>query len=413
MKWTWVWLNCVVAAYWSLAAFGDLPKSLTISAANVDRTDTIVSFALPADAPQGDVVLRDDSGKTTTILCTSGRQAWLVLDSLPAGTSRTYKIDPSAPRSNDHPAVAIEKAKTGGAIKASAFDGSQSHEILTYQSEKTPLPPGYDPAYQRGGYISPVYTPTGKLLTDDYPDNHKHHHGIWFPWTKTEFEGRHPDFWNMATKTGRVEPDDQAPQFSAGGSVCGTIRGFHRFIDMTAKAAEKVALREQWDIVVYRQLGPAGKPYFVFDLTSTQNALDVPLLLPKYYYGGLGYRGRAEWNGKGDVVTMLSSEGKTRANGNETRGKWMWVGGKAEGGATIGLAIFCHPDNFRAPQPIRFNPEMPFVCYAPSQLGDWKIEPGTPYVSRYRFIAADGAADVKEIERLWADYAQPPKVTVN
>src|SRR6266566_5163143 len=47
--------------------------------------------------------------------------------------------------------------------------------------------------------------PSGKLLTDDYPPDHKHHHGIWSPWTKTEFEGRHPDFWNMGQKLGRVE----------------------------------------------------------------------------------------------------------------------------------------------------------------------------------------------------------------
>jgi len=40
------------------------------------------------------------------------------------------------------------------------------------------------------------------------------------------------------------------------------------------------------------------------------------------------------------------------------------------------------------------------------------IEPGKPYVARYRVIAADGPADAKEIERLWNDYANPPKVTV-
>jgi hypothetical protein len=395
-----------------MVALGDLPKSVTISAGDIDRTDTIVSFGLPAGAPKGAWVLTDDSGKVTSVW-SDGSQAWLVLDAIPRGGSHTYKLEPVNGGEAANAGVVIEKAKAGGAIKASAVDGRQYREVLTYQSEKTPLPAGYDPAYQRGGYISPVYTPTGKLLTDDYPDNHKHHHGVWFPWTKTEFEGRHPDFWNMGAKTGRVEPDDQPPQFSAAGSVCATIRGFHRFIDMTTKP-ERVALREQWDIVVYRQIvATVGrKPYFVFDLTSTQNALDAPLLLPKYHYGGLGFRGRAEWNGKGDAVTMLSSEGKTRENGNETRGKWMWVGGKAEGGATIGIAILCHPDNFRAPQPIRFNPDMPFACFAPSQLGDWKIEPGTPYVSRYRFIAADGAADVKEIERLWGDYAQPPKVTV-
>ena len=55
-----------------------------------------------------------------------------------------------------------------------------------------------------------------------------------------------------------------------------------------------------------------------------------------------------------------------------------------------GIAILCHPENFRAPQPMRLHPKEPFVCYAPSQLGDWAIEPGRPYVSRYRFVVKDG-----------------------
>ena len=61
---------------------------------------------------------------------------------------------------------------------------------------------------------------------------------------------------------------------------------------------------------------------------------------------------------------------------------------------------------------MRLNPDEPFFCYAPSQGGDWVIEPGKPYVARYRFIVADGPVDAKEIERMWNDYATPPKVTV-
>ena len=77
-----------------------------------------------------------------------------------------------------------------------------------------------------------------------------------------------------------------------------------------------------------------------------------------------------------------------------------------------GVAILCHPDNFRFPQPMRLHPDEPFFCYAPSQLGDWAIEPGKPYVARYRFVVSEGPADKAEIERLWNDYANPPKVTV-
>jgi hypothetical protein len=108
---------------------------------------------------------------------------------------------------------------------------------------------------------------------------------------------------------------------------------------------------------------------------------------------------------------FLTSEGKTRENGNETRAKWCYVGGDVDG-KPAGIAILCHPDNFRFPQPVRIHPDEPFFCFAPSQLGDWKIEPGKPYGAKYRFVVTDGEPDAKEIERLWRDYAEPVKVTV-
>src|SRR5207249_828452 len=130
---------------------------------------------------KGVLVLRADDGKTTPLQC-DGSRAWFILDALPAGATRTYKVE--QPRKDVTPAVVLNKE--GGAYTFSArfSDDNQPSPILTYQSEKTPLPAAYDPAFQRGGYIAPVRTPSGKVLTDDYPPNHKHHHGIWFPWTK-------------------------------------------------------------------------------------------------------------------------------------------------------------------------------------------------------------------------------------
>ena len=59
---------------------------------------------------------------------------------------------------------------------------------------------------------------------------------------------------------------------------------------------------------------------------------------------------------------------------------------------------------------MRLNPTEPFFSYAPSQLGEFQIEPGKPYVSRYRFVVMDGPPDRTEIDRLWNDYAHPPAV---
>jgi hypothetical protein len=49
---------------------------------------------------------------------------------------------------------------------------------------------------------------------------------------------------------------------------------------------------------------------------------------------------------------------------------------------------------------------------APCQSGPFSIEPGQTFRGRYRFVAADGAADAALLDRLWKDYAEPPEVTL-
>jgi hypothetical protein len=148
----------------------------------------------------------------------------------------------------------------------------------------------------------------------------------------------------------------------------------------------------------------------MFDLVSTQTAAtDDPLKLPKYHYGGLGFRGNWAWNGK-DKCFFLTSEGETdRDKGNFTRGKWCDIWGRVDG-EPVGVAILGNPQNFGAPQPMRLHPTEPFFCFAPQQLGNMEIAPGKPYVSRYRFVVHDGPPDKDLIERLWREYADPPEV---
>lgn len=378
--------------------------SVTVSAGEFERQDTPAWFTVPEALGDGSFRLKDDTGATIPVQMGAARKACFVLPALKAGQSKMFVLEkvPAVPTTAvAQPAVMA--ARTGGEVDVSI--GGKT--VLGYQAALTDLPKGFTPQYQRGGYLYPVYTPSGKLVVDDYPPKHKHHHGIWAPWTKTEFEGRHPDFWNMGDKTGTVEPVGE-PAFS-GGAVFSMINATHRFMDLSA-TPPKAALNETWEVIVYT-LGASDAKYRVFDWTSTQTcASDSPLKLPKYYYGGLGVRGNRQWDGK-EGAFFLTSEGKDRSNGNETRGKWCHMGGKVDG-ELAGIAILCHPENFRFPQPMRLHPTEQFFCYAPSQLDDWEIAPGKPYVTCYRFVASDGAPDAAQLNRLWQDYATPPVVTV-
>lgn len=65
---------------------------------------------------------------------------------------------------------------------------SGAMKLLTYQFKTVYPPKGIDTAYKRSGFIHPLYTPHGQVLTRIQPPDHYHHYGIWNPWTHTLFE---------------------------------------------------------------------------------------------------------------------------------------------------------------------------------------------------------------------------------
>jgi hypothetical protein len=374
-------------------------EGIVVSAGANDRRDAVVEVTFAQPPGEDRLELVDDAGGITPLQMRDERHGVFIVPELKAHATRSYVLRPGA--KDGLPLSGVTATKADGTIVVKV----DAKTAFTYQGAKTEPPAGYGPAYKRGGYIYPVLTPSGRNVTDDYPANHKHHHGIWSPWTKTEFEGRHPDFWNMGDKTGTVEPVDFGSEFS--GPVCGGFTAHHRMVDLSAKPEPKDALNETWDVVAYC----VGGRYFVFDLAITQTCASAcPLTLEKYRYGGLGFRGAHAWDGK-DACEVLTSEGKTRANGNESRGKWVRYSGTLEG-QPASVAILNPLDDFRFPQPMRIFPDQPFFCYAPEQLGEFQIVPGKPFVERYRFVVADGVLDADELNRMWEDYAHPPKAEV-
>jgi hypothetical protein len=371
---------------------------ITVLAGRHDRRATVVSFPLLGTTP-GMYALRDAKGQTVPLQVDANGVGWFVLDDLKAGATREYTIEPGkAP-----PPAGVAATREGDDVRVARG----GRPIFQYRGGPGVLPEAdIKPAFRRGGYLHPVQTPSGTVVTDDYPPDHRHHHGVWFAWTKTEFQGRTPDFWNMGDGKAKVEFESLEDSWS--GPVHAGLRARHAYVDLSG-AAPVVALKESWQARAYA-VGQAGRPLHLFDLELTQSpAPGAPLVLPEYHYGGLAIRGRREWDGKANA-SFLTSEGKDRSNGHATRARWCHLSGRTEGGVA-GAAVLGHPHNFRAPEPLRIHPDNPFFCFAPSQLGRWEIS--APHVARYRFVVQDGPPDPKELDRLWNDYAEPPQVTLS
>lgn len=376
---------------------------ITVSAGGFDRSGTVVSFTLPGEVEAGTYNLSSESGGHQAVLqVDEHRQGSFILDDLSAGATRTYELDTNS-SSSDNPDVS-------SSIDHNTITfSSGGSRVLTYYHSENEIPKGMDEMYHRAGYIHPVYSPDGVRLTNQLDQKmHPHHYGIWAAWTHTEFQGRTPDFWNPHNHSGRVDHPDSVDK-AWEGPVHGGLEAMNYYVDISS-SAPVIALNEKWKLMIYNT--PESSDYNMFDLVLTQTVNTAqPLVLPEYRYGGLAFRGHENWDNPKNV-SVLTSEGYDRNNANETRARWVHMGGMVNGNRA-GVAVLGHPDNFRAPQPVRVHPETPYFVYAPMQLGEMTIEPGSPYVMRYRFITYDGEPDPEQLDRLWNDYAYPPGVTVS
>jgi hypothetical protein len=222
---------------------------------------------------------------------------------------------------------------------------------------------------------------------------------VWFAWQKATFEGHEFNCWELSEKGGIIEHEKF--EQSGGGAVFAHFTALLRHIALNAPGGPKTALHETWKLLIYNLTDA-----FVFDVELTQTcATQSPVQVLENSYGGLAIRGHRNWF---DVRNSeyLTSEGRTRKDGNQTRPRWVDLYGWADGKLS-GISVLDHPDNFRFPQPVRLHPEKPYFCFAPPALGAFSIEPGKPYRSRYRFYIHEGRPDPGAIDRVWDDFAHP------
>ena len=290
--------------------------------------------------------------------------------------------------------IVVERA--GKKLKAT----SGGKTLLEYQAEPGEFPrDNIKPIFRRGGYIHPINTLSGKVITDDFPPNHIHHHGVWFSWSSAQFEGRATDFWNMGDGKGLVEFVSVVTNWS--GASDGGFMAKHRYVDLTS-GAPKAALEEDWEVRIPNRL--ADQKFWMFDLSCTQRCASTTVKFPENRYGGVGLRGNWAWNGKG-AVQILTSDGVTdREKSHTMRAKWCDMHGVIDG-QHVGITVMGHPENFRAPQPMRVHPTEPFFNFAPQQAGDFELQPGKTYVARYRFVIHDGPPNKEQLDRIWNAYA--------
>jgi hypothetical protein len=405
----------------SVSRGGPLAK-ITVETGEHMRFGTPVSLELtgvPVGFPTDKVRLIEIKGsKRINILSqlepgSPPRLWWILLEKPPAGSKLTYEIERVKGEGpildviyEDAPYVQAEK--NDSFLQIQTHGPSGIHKILRYHHAIVPAPEGQSKLYDRSAFIHPLWSPEGSVLTNIHPPDHYHHLGIWMPWTKTKFEGKEVDFWNLNKGEGTVRFNKFLSTSS--GMIFGGFQAEHDHVALKTDVGEKVVLKEIWEVRAYSSIGGPG---WLWDFVSTQRCVaESPLLLEEYRYGGFGFRATADW--KGETAAYLTSEGKTRKDGHATRARWCDTAGVTDG-RWKGVTHFSHPENFRHPEPMRIWPEFEqevFFNWAPVQAGDFEMKPGEDHVFRYRMYVHEGKVDVERTEQLWNDYAHPPKVKI-
>ena len=333
---------------------------------------------------------------------------WVIPGELPPGTIRNWQLEvvaadtSAAPPTTDAAARGVQVEQTPQSISVSLA----GQPVLQYHIARVEPPAGIDRRYGRSGHIHPARTPAGRIVTDQFPPDHAHQSGLFFAFTKTEFEGRTPNFWDLHGGTGLVRCREV--KRVQGGAVFGEFQVVHEHVDLSGPA-EQVALRELWTVRVWN-LPQTSRGAFVCDVISRVAAAgSSPLVVKQYHYGGMALRGARGWTI--DNSRFVTAEGQGRAAGNHTRPRWCDLAGPVDG-ETAGLAIMTHPDNLRFPEPLRIHPQMPYMVYSPAQLGDFSISPEAPWTGRYRYVFHDGATDAPLLNSLWEDFAAPLQAVV-
>lgn len=273
--------------------------------------------------------------------------------------------------------------------------------LFTYNYATVYPPAGADSVYQRSGFFHPVNSINGETLTNLSPPDHYHHYGLWYAWTKTTFEGKEIDFWNVGKRQGTVS-------FREFTDISDS--GFSAILDHIAypdSLSTQKVMKENLKI----KIGKTPISGYYIDYTTTlQCATDSPVTLEQYRYGGLVIRTREDWTPA--RADFLTSEGFTRKDADNSDARWAYFQGKADKDDAC-ILILSHPSNLNHPEPLRVWDENANAGtgdmmwnFSPTKKQSYTLVPSEKLTLHYRIFILDQLISPDEAEKLWQIFSK-------
>lgn len=314
-----------------------------------------------------------------------------VLARIPAaeadGGTRKFRLIKAEPESS--PDAASFQIKDVGDASLGVWEGEKPVMVYNHGTITCEKVPESDARRSRACYVHPVWGLDGEVLTDDFPKDHYHHHGIFWAWPHVGIDGKEYDLWMYNNIQQRFVGWLQR-QAGPVAAVLAVENGW--FVDDKKVMIERVWMRSQRADDGSRSL----------DFEFTWIPVDKPITLwgaGGKSYGGLNLRFAPRQDTRITVPAGVSKEDLP-----DTPLEWADLTAKFAGAPTSsGAAIFIDPGHPDYP-PTWLTRHYGVLCVGWPGVKPQTFEPGKPIKLNYRVWIHKDAPEVAAIQQAYDAY---------
>jgi hypothetical protein len=266
-------------------------------------------------------------------------------------------------------------------------------KVLFYQVR----PKSVDGKYERAGFIHPLYSFNEKSLTEDMPNDHPYHRGIFWAWHQIIWNNKQiADGWMSQNIS--FEPSKTTVQKKKKSM---TLQSEMLWKSVLEDNKSEPIVREHTTIMVYQSTSHSRIIDFDIQLFALKDSLKIGGSDDEKGYGGFCLRLKLP----GDISFVSGGTEVTPLETAVYAGPWMNFTGSFDGkdSEKIGVAVFCDNSN-------------------PGHLGEWILRktgsmqnivyPGRTPVAlsknglrlRYRLVIHDTHIERSDLEKLYQEY---------
>ncbi|MDA7510099.1 PmoA family protein [Verrucomicrobia bacterium] len=273
-------------------------------------------------------------------------------------------------------------------------------EVLTYQI----APRSQDGGLERSNYIHPLWDLAGDIVTEDFPDDHYHHRGIFWAWHQLLSNGVSlADPWNCENIKWRAPPNKREWVHPSLGPDGASLRAVHDWAvtDLEARSGERRVVRETVEILI--RPAELNRRVIDFDLSllALEDGISIGGSADDKGYGGFSPRVRLA-----DDVQFVGQVGPVTPERTAVQGgAWMNVINSFNG-RTSGVVMMVHPSHpgfplkwiLRSKRSMQ-NPQWPgqepvvLSVIVPTRL-------------RYRLVLHNGRTSLERLDSIWQDFSK-------